>query len=41
MVQDAVEKLPTLAFLGYRFLAATVLVALVCWASSPTTPAHC
>jgi drug/metabolite transporter (DMT)-like permease len=29
MVQDAVAKLPTLAFLGYRFMAAAVVVALV------------
>ena len=29
VVQDAVEKLPTLAFLGYRFLAATVVVAVI------------
>jgi len=29
MVQDAVAKLPTLAFLGYRFAAAAVVAALV------------
>ncbi|MFL5866423.1 MAG: EamA family transporter, partial [Thermoleophilaceae bacterium] len=29
MVQDAIEELPTLAFLAYRFLAAALLVALV------------
>src|SRR4051794_10456167 len=29
MVQDAVDQLPVLAFLGYRFLAACALVALV------------
>ena len=29
MVQDAVAKLPTMPFLGYRFLAAAVVVALV------------
>jgi drug/metabolite transporter (DMT)-like permease len=29
MVQDAVERLPTLAFLGYRFVPAGLLVALV------------
>ena len=29
MVQDAIELLPTMAFLGYRFLIATLLVALV------------
>jgi drug/metabolite transporter (DMT)-like permease len=33
VVQDAVAKLPTLAFLGYRFLAAAVVVALV-WRSA-------
>jgi drug/metabolite transporter (DMT)-like permease len=29
MVQDAVERLPTMAFLGYRFVAAAALVALI------------
>jgi drug/metabolite transporter (DMT)-like permease len=29
MVQDAIELLPTMAFLGYRFVPAAVLVALV------------
>ena len=29
MVQDAVEKLPTMAFLGYRFVAAAVVVAVI------------
>jgi drug/metabolite transporter (DMT)-like permease len=29
MVQDAVERLPTFAFLGYRFAAATLLVAVI------------
>ncbi len=29
MVQDAVESLPTMAFLGYRFGAAVVVVALI------------
>jgi drug/metabolite transporter (DMT)-like permease len=29
MVQDAVELLPTMAFLGYRFLPAAALVALI------------
>ena len=38
MVQDAIEKLPTLAFLGYRFLAATAVVAIVCWASVRVLP---
>ncbi len=31
MVQDAIEELPTMAFLGYRFLPAALLVALVFW----------
>ena len=31
MVQDAIAILPTLAFLGYRFTAATALVAPVFW----------
>ena len=38
MVQDAVEKLPTLAFLGYRFTAAAVVVAIVCWGSVRALP---
>src|SRR5215210_4657185 len=29
MVQDAIERLPTMAFLGYRFVPAALLVALV------------
>jgi drug/metabolite transporter (DMT)-like permease len=29
MVQDAIERLPSLAFLGYRFVPAALLVALV------------
>lgn len=29
MVQDAVEKLPTMPFLGYRFLTAALVVAIV------------
>ena len=29
MVQDAIELLPTMAFLGYRFLPAALLVALI------------
>ena len=29
MVQDAIELLPTMAFLGYRFAIAALLVALV------------
>jgi drug/metabolite transporter (DMT)-like permease len=31
MVQDAIEELPTMAFLGYRFGAAAVIVAVVFW----------
>jgi drug/metabolite transporter (DMT)-like permease len=39
MVQDAIEKLPTLAFLGYRFTAAAVVVAIVCWGALRALPA--
>jgi drug/metabolite transporter (DMT)-like permease len=39
MVQEAVEKLPTLAFVGYRFGAAALLVAIVCWRSLRDMPA--
>lgn len=39
MVQDAVAKLPTLAFLGYRFMAATVVVAIVWRAAVRALPA--
>jgi drug/metabolite transporter (DMT)-like permease len=31
MVQDAIEHLPPMAFLGYRFASAAVLVGLVFW----------
>jgi drug/metabolite transporter (DMT)-like permease len=31
MVQDAIELLPTMAFLAYRFLPAALLVAVVFW----------
>jgi drug/metabolite transporter (DMT)-like permease len=31
MVQDAIELLPTMAFLAYRFIPAALLVALVFW----------
>ena len=31
VVQDAIEKLPTYAFLGYRFTAAALIVAVVFW----------
>ena len=39
MVQDAIEKLPTLAFLGYRFSVAAIVVALICWRSLRALPA--
>jgi drug/metabolite transporter (DMT)-like permease len=35
VVQDAIEKLPTMAFLGYRFIAATLIVAVVFRRSLP------
>ena len=31
MVQDAIELLPTMAFLAYRFIPATLIVAIVFW----------
>jgi len=31
MVQDAIELLPTMAFLGYRFVPAAVLVGVIFW----------
>jgi drug/metabolite transporter (DMT)-like permease len=31
MVQDAIAELPTMAFLGYRFAAAALIVAVVFW----------
>jgi drug/metabolite transporter (DMT)-like permease len=31
MVQDAIDELPTMAFLGYRFSAAALVVAVVFW----------
>jgi drug/metabolite transporter (DMT)-like permease len=31
MVQDAIERLPTMAFLGYRFVPAGLLMAAVFW----------
>ena len=37
MVQDAIAELPTMAFLGYRFLPAALLMAAVFW--SPAAPA--
>ncbi len=39
MVQDAVAKLPTLAFLGWRFMAATLVVAFVWRAAVRALPA--
>jgi drug/metabolite transporter (DMT)-like permease len=33
MVQDAVEELPVLAFLAYRFLVAAALVAVIFWSA--------
>jgi drug/metabolite transporter (DMT)-like permease len=39
MVQDAVAKLPTLAFLGYRFTAAALVVAVVWRAALRALPA--
>jgi drug/metabolite transporter (DMT)-like permease len=38
MVQDAIELLPTMAFLAYRFLPAALLVALVFWGSLRRLP---
>ena len=32
MVQDAIAELPTMAFLGYRFASAALLMAVVFWA---------
>ena len=29
MVQDAIELLPTMAFLGYRFIPAALIVAII------------
>ncbi len=39
MVQDAIEELPTMAFLAYRFLAATAIVAVVFWRPLRRLPA--
>jgi len=39
MVQDAIELLPTMAFLAYRFLPAALLVALVFWGALRRLPA--
>jgi drug/metabolite transporter (DMT)-like permease len=39
MVQDAIEELPTMAFLGYRFVPAALLVAAVFWGPLRRLPA--
>ncbi len=39
MVQDAIRLLPTMAFLGYRFVAAAVIVAAVFWRPLRRLPA--
>jgi drug/metabolite transporter (DMT)-like permease len=38
MVQDAIELLPTMAFLAYRFIPAALLVALVFWGALRRLP---
>jgi drug/metabolite transporter (DMT)-like permease len=40
MVQDAIELLPTMAFLGYRFLPAALIVAIVFWRPLRVLPAE-
>jgi drug/metabolite transporter (DMT)-like permease len=39
MVQDAIELLPTMAFLAYRFIPAALIVALVFWGPLRRLPA--
>ena len=39
MVQDAIELLPTMAFLAYRFIPASLIVALVFWRPLRRLPA--
>jgi drug/metabolite transporter (DMT)-like permease len=39
MVQDAIELLPTMAFLAYRFIPAALIVAVVFWRSLRRLPA--
>jgi drug/metabolite transporter (DMT)-like permease len=39
MVQDAIELLPTMAFLAYRFIPAALIVAVVFWSSLRRLPA--
>jgi drug/metabolite transporter (DMT)-like permease len=38
MVQDAIELLPTMAFLAYRFIPAALIVALVFWGTLRRLP---
>jgi drug/metabolite transporter (DMT)-like permease len=40
MVQDAIELLPTMAFLGYRFVPAALIVAIVFWRPLRVLPAE-
>ncbi|MDQ5832046.1 MAG: DMT family transporter [Actinomycetota bacterium] len=40
MVQDAIELLPTMAFLAYRFLPAAVIVAVIFWRPLRRLPAE-
>ena len=39
MVQDAIELLPTMAFLAYRFIPAALIVALIFWRPLRALPA--
>jgi drug/metabolite transporter (DMT)-like permease len=39
MVQDAIALLPTMAFLAYRFIPASLIVALVFWRPLRRLPA--
>jgi drug/metabolite transporter (DMT)-like permease len=39
MVQDAIELLPTMAFLAYRFIPASLIVALLFWGALRRLPA--
>jgi drug/metabolite transporter (DMT)-like permease len=40
MVQDAIELLPTMAFLAYRFLPAALIVAVIFWRPLRSLPAE-
>jgi drug/metabolite transporter (DMT)-like permease len=40
MVQDAIELLPTMAFLAYRFIPAALIVALIFWRPLRRLPAE-